>query len=109
MDEDECGYCGFGDQLVFQRIALNMPQINAIKPPKNPAKITDSRSTGYIAKYGASSWELDAIPPQQLRDIITDAIDGFIDDKAAWDDAKEDEAEQRRKMRKFSREWEQEK
>ncbi len=51
------------EDVAVNRVALNMDQIRTLRPPKNPAKLTDSRATGYIAKYGPSSWELDAIEP----------------------------------------------
>jgi hypothetical protein len=50
-----------------RRIALNdgsgQQQYN---PPPNPAKLTDSRSEGYIQEYGHESWELDALDPATL-------------------------------------------
>ena len=44
----------------FDRLALNMDQVQQYAPPPNPAKITDSRAVGYIAIHGDESWELDA-------------------------------------------------
>jgi hypothetical protein len=48
------------------RIALNMNQIRSMRPPENPAKLTDSRASGYVRRFGKSSWELDAIEPAKL-------------------------------------------
>ncbi|HPC91823.1 MAG TPA: hypothetical protein P5317_07735 [Myxococcota bacterium] len=56
------------------RIALNMDQVNQYKPPPNPAKEVDSRYKEYLAKYGDESWELDALEPQVLANLITDHI-----------------------------------
>lgn len=56
------------------RIALNMPQVRQYNPPPNPAKLTDSRGTGYVRKFGAQSWELDALEPAVLTDLIQDAV-----------------------------------
>lgn len=64
--------------FTFQRIALNMDQIRAYGPPPNPAKLTDSRAVDYISKFGRQSWELDALPPQVLNDLISDHIEGLI-------------------------------
>ena len=58
----------------FTRIALNMDQINHYKPPPNPAKITDSRAASYMSKYGDESWELDALNPQDMIELIRSAI-----------------------------------
>lgn len=62
-----------------RRIALNMDQILQYNPPPNPAKITDSRATDYIAQFGQSSWELDALEPRVLSDLIRGEIDTVLD------------------------------
>lgn len=56
-----------------------MDQIDRYAPPPNPAKITDSRSDGYIREYGYESWELDALPPDVLDGIIQAGIDRVRD------------------------------
>jgi hypothetical protein len=65
--------------LKVEKIALNMDQIRRFNPPPNPAKITDSRAAGYIAKYGNQSWELDALPPRELNRIVERAIARNVD------------------------------
>ena len=65
----------------FRRIALNLEQISLYNPPPNPAKITDSRSTSYINKFGDESWELDALEPKVLHDLITDSVTEFMDEE----------------------------
>jgi hypothetical protein len=72
---------GEGDLLNVNRVALNMDQIKQLKPPENPAKLTDSRADSYIAKFGRSSWELDAIEPRQLARLVTNAIRAVMDVK----------------------------
>lgn len=54
----------------FHRLALNMDQIEEYTPPPNPTKLTDSRASGYIDKYGHECWELDALEPTVIRDLI---------------------------------------
>lgn len=65
--DDMCPY-------TVDRIALNMDQIQEYDPPPNPAKITDSRARAYMDEFGGSSWELDALPP----DVLTELIRGKI-------------------------------
>jgi hypothetical protein len=65
----------------IERIALNMDQVLQYNPPPNPAKATDSRFEGYYREYGAESWELDALDPATLRDLIQGRIREVID----WD------------------------
>jgi hypothetical protein len=64
MDPDHEG------DLKVCRLALNMDQIERYNPPPNPAKLTDSRANGYIARYGSSSWELDALEPTVLARLV---------------------------------------
>lgn len=67
-------------RLVFQRIALNMDQIEEQQPPPNPAKVTDSRFEGYQREYGSESWELDALPPDYLNDLLSGHIAEWVDE-----------------------------
>lgn len=67
------------DGVKVNRIALNMDQIEELKPPENPAKITDSRAAQYITRYGRSSWELDAIEPARLAKLVMEAITDLMD------------------------------
>lgn len=62
-----------------KRIALNMNQIDFYNPPPNPAKISDSRSHEYIKKYGDKSWELDALKPETIIELIKDTVEGYRD------------------------------
>lgn len=68
-----------------ERLALNMEQVRRYNPPPNPAKLTDSRASGYIEIFGRSSWELDALAPDVIVRMIEEAIVSCIDDKKAWD------------------------
>lgn len=63
-----------GADLEVRRIALTMEQIEEQSPPPNPAKITDSRYEQYASKYGEESWELDALEPQFISDLIREEI-----------------------------------
>lgn len=62
-----------------KRIALSMEQIERYAPPPNPAKITDTRAYNYIKKYGYESWELDALEPKILTELIQNEILGYLD------------------------------
>lgn len=63
----------------LRRIALNMDQVDQYSPPPNPAKITDSRGTGYIERFGRASWEPDALEPKVIDELIRNEIKGMID------------------------------
>lgn len=66
------------------RVALNMEQIEERKPPPNPAKTTDARFANYREQYGDESWELDALPPSYLVDLVETQILSHRDDEA-WE------------------------
>jgi hypothetical protein len=65
----------------FHRLALNMNQILKYSPPPNPTKLTDSRATGYIRDYGYECWELDALEPQVISNLISENVKKYRDDK----------------------------
>ena len=81
------------------KIALTMDQVEEYKPPPNPAKMSDSRAEGYVAKYGKHSWEVDALKPDVLRGIIVDEIYEHLD-KSMMDKIIAEEEIQKRKLRK---------
>src|SRR6185437_8884350 len=68
------------DYLTVTKLALTWDQIQKYNPPPNPAKLSDSRAKAYIAKHGTSSWEVDALPPNVLQQIIRDAFKAEIDE-----------------------------
>ena len=68
----------FGSEAEVRRIGLNMIQISEFNPPPNPTKFTDSRSSDYSYKFGNSSWELDALTPDQLNSLINTQIKVMI-------------------------------
>lgn len=70
----------FGADVIVKRVALTMEQIDFYTPPPNPAKLTDSRCWGYIERFGNESWELDALEPQVITDLITEQVTMYRDD-----------------------------
>lgn len=75
----------------LHRLALNMDQIEQYDPPPNPAKTTDSRAKAYIAAFGNDSWELDALEPRVIVDLIRTAVNRlkkkkiWAEDTARWE------------------------
>ena len=92
--------------IEFRRLALNMKQIKKAKPPlpPSPAKITDSRAVGYIAKHGDQSWELDALEPSFLVSLIFDALKEIRDEKQYKKDLKRRDAH-RQDLKGVSDNW----
>ena len=88
----------------FSRIALNMDQIQQYQPPPNPAKSTDSRFQGYMDIHGDESWELDALEPQVLSDLIRAKVDELRDDSLYAEKVEEEEHE-KEQLGKVSDKW----
>ena len=88
-----------------ERLALNMDQIEQWNPPENPAKQTDSRSGAYIAEFGESSWELDAVDPATLGGLVRAAVERVRDDDR-YSAALERERNMREELERFADEYE---
>ncbi len=85
--------------LDLDRLALNMDQVRQYDPPPNPAKVTDSRFASYVKVHGDESWELDALEPQVLADLVENAVAGYVDGPR-WDKTKAEEVKHRRLLNK---------
>lgn len=90
-----------GYNMEVDRLALNMSQIEELRPPENPAKTTDSRHGAYIRRFGHASWELDAIEPTELEQIVEDAVVELRDDNL-WDAAVARELKMRSELMEFA-------
>jgi len=69
----------FGSEVVVKKIALTMAQVQQYNPPPNPAKMSDSRAAKYVDLHGAESWEVDALPPDVLQELIREALESVVD------------------------------
>jgi hypothetical protein len=69
----------FNSDVVVKHIALTDLQIRTYNPPPNPAKVSDPRAKEYIAEYGATSWEVDALKPEVLNNLLNSNIAMLID------------------------------
>lgn len=78
ITERLAGFGMYGD-LEVKQIALTTEQVRHYNPPPNPAKITDPRAKDYIAKFGAVSWEVDALNPKTLNKLVKNEIENIID------------------------------
>lgn len=69
------------DETAFEikRLALNMDQVRTYNPPPNPAKESSSRFVQYAARYGRSSWELDALEPTVINELIQAEVRAVLD------------------------------
>lgn len=89
-----------------ERIALNYDQIEQYQPPPNPAKETDSRFAQYQQTFGDESWELDALEPNVLLNLIQEMIDQ-LKDEVAYEKTEQKEEEDRSILELTSDNWKQ--
>lgn len=87
--------------VTFKRLALNMDQVELYNPPPNPAKLTDSRATGYIEEYGDECWELDALEPKVISDVIRENVEKYRNDEIYRAVVKR-EAEEKKQLNDFA-------
>jgi hypothetical protein len=99
-------FAGYEDfkAVEVDRLALNYSQVEELNPPPNPAKETDARFEGYVEKFGDTCWELDAIEPAQLAQIVTDAVGGYRD-FSQWEADVEREADMRAELERMAQQY----
>ncbi len=101
-------FSGLGIRVV--RLALNMEQIEEYDPPPNPLKensdgtLSDSRGLTYQDEFGDSSWELDALSPAVIDQLIRDALNAEIS-VFQWDKSKRLEEEAKVDLAKVAESW----
>ena len=87
-----------------RRLALNMDQIERYRPPPNPAKETDTRYPAYAKQFGRECWELDALDPTVIANLIRTEVERLID-ADAWNEAKDKEVSNRALLETTSENW----
>ena len=66
--------------------------------------MSDSRAGSYVAIHGDSSWEVDALPPEVLQQMVRDALDSLVD-AGLMEEVKEHEEEDKRFLRDGLKGW----
>lgn len=95
---------GWDTRLDVRRLALSWDQVQQYSPPPNPAKSTDARYRKYADEYGHESWELDALEPTVLGQLVRDEIDAILDHDR-WDAALEPENAGAARLEEVSKRW----
>lgn len=89
------------DFVTVKRLALNYDQVEEYAPPPNPAKATDSRFEKYVQNFGDSCWELDALEPSVISEIVRSNINELTDPDA-WQEREEEKAEHVEKLQNIA-------
>jgi hypothetical protein len=81
IDRDFIKRAGCFDRVV--RIALSGARVRQYNLPPQPGKEANSRAAAFVARHGGLvQVELDALPPDTLRDLYAEAIAEFWDTSA---------------------------
>lgn len=94
----------FQTDVKIHRIALNMDQIEENHLPPNPAKVTDSRSGRYRAKFGDVSWELDSLEIPVVERILSSNLDHWLD-RPKYNELKAKEDRAKHTIQTIRRRW----
>ena len=70
----------FGVDVGVERVALTREQIDERELPPQPAKSSDSRYEDFVEEHGDIAVELDALPPEDLREMVREAVSKHFDD-----------------------------
>jgi hypothetical protein len=89
---------------IYKRIALNKDQIERYNPPPNPTKLSDSRCHGYIQEHGYECWELDALRPNVIEELIDKEVSRYCD-KDLFKDVKNREEAAKRVLKEVAYNW----
>lgn len=91
--------------LHVHRVALNYDQVEQWQPPENPAKESDSRYQAYADRFGESSWELDAVEPATLADLVREQVVELID-ADVWEEVEKQETGMRKELERYATRYE---
>lgn len=103
-DDDEREFQMDPHLVSIKRLALNMEQVRQYNPPPNPAKEADPRAGDYKARWGDTSWELDALDPPVIDALITNAVRDLMD-MVLYNECLEAEAVNRKKLLAVASKW----
>jgi hypothetical protein len=91
-------------EVEVRRIALNIDQVRRYNPPPNFAKETDSRYAAYAEQFGEECWELDALSPTVIADLIREQLEAMID-FSKWRKREAAEQRNRKLLDRVSQNW----
>jgi hypothetical protein len=92
-------------EVEVRRIALTLEQVRQYNPPPNFAKDSDTRTSGYRDHFGTDEcWELDALSPTVISELIRAEIEGLIDQRR-WNAARAKERQGRELLAAVAANW----
>ena len=98
-------FTGIEESFEVDRLALNLDQIQKFQPPPNPARFSDPRADWYISEFGMESWELDALDPTVLSNLVRDEVWDHPRIEALWESRLKDEEDYRDRLTDLANDW----
>ncbi len=95
----------YDGNILIRRIALDRTDTATLPGFDLADKRSDARHDWYARNYGARCWELDAMPPPDLRRRVEEQIIAEISDLDAWELSQKAEAAEIETLRIVSDNW----
>jgi hypothetical protein len=95
---------GYGAKFTIERLAIHAADIAKFKLPPLRVKESDSRAAGFLRRYSNKCVELDALPPNELRRRIEEAVTAMLN-RNLWDRAVMVEQEELASIQRIIERW----
>jgi hypothetical protein len=89
-----------GQKVEVRRLGLNFDQCRRYRLPPNYAKEADNNFQWYVDQFGTQCWELDALPPSVMTDLVRRALEKLINERK-WNAALAKETKNKKLMQKL--------
>ena len=93
-----------GDHITLKRIALTAEQTGPLPSFSVESKTRDTRYKWFKRTYGDRCWELDAMDPRALRNLVEGEINSLID-RDLWEQQEAHEAREKTSLEAMLRWW----
>lgn len=93
-----------GDHIEFKRIALTAEQTGPLQSFSVETKRGDPRYKWFKNTFGDKCWELDAMDPRQLRDVVEAEINALID-RPLWEQQEALQEREKQSLEARLRHW----
>lgn len=93
-----------GRSFEWKRLAVNEDDFDAFGLLPLAVKVSDRRSSGFVRKYGTRCAEVDALPPDELRERVRNAIEGHIEQEE-WQRLKRIENLEKKSVGEYMATW----
>ena len=76
-------YEDYGPRIRLERLGLTLEQAQALDLPPFPAKESSARFQRYYDEFGEDAWEMDALSPENMIELIKNRFDEIQEESTA--------------------------